>query len=184
MRPITERLADTLTLLAVIAALAGCGGATSATANLGAGAPQAAGQTPTATGPSTVDTGSRTNDTSGACSLLTTAEVAAATGRDMTTTSGAGAICIYQGSDPSKPFSLMTYSNQQDMAAMLQIEPGSLHIDGVGTDAFYTKVGGILFARNDDHALSFTDLTVGLNNPGQPPPDALVQLAKTVLAKL
>lgn len=182
MRSITRRHVCALVCAGVVTALAACGSATSVTAGAGAGASQPAAQNAPAS--SARGSGTESNGGGGACALATTAEVAAAVGRDITVANGAGSTCIYQGADPSQAFALQTYSSVAEMATQLSIEDASLHVDGLGTDAFYSKVGGILFARNGDHGLSLTDITVGLNNPGQPPPDALVQLAVKVLAKL
>ncbi len=124
-----------------------------------------------------------------ACSVVTKAEVSAVVGDTITVASGAGGICIFQTADLSKNFGVAVFTSVDTMATYLQLEPGGMHIDGVGTDAFWLP-SGILFARNGDRGVSFTDTdlaVLGVSIAGATPApasDALVQLAKTAVGRL
>ncbi len=171
-------------LVASALLIAACGGSTTAPNS----APLQHGASPSAasTSAATTGAGAAAGD---ACSVVTKAEVSAVVGYDIATTSGAGGVCAFQAADPSKYFYVTTYSGVDSMASMLQIESGSTHLDGVGTDAFWVP-SGVLFARNGDHAVAFSDPelgTLGATTAGAtlaPAPDALVQLAKTALGRL
>jgi hypothetical protein len=68
---------------------------------------------------------------------------------------------------------------------MLQIETGAEHIAGLGDDAFWVPVAGILFVRKGDHGIEISDsegaLTADIAAARQA---ALVALARTALPKL
>jgi hypothetical protein len=71
------------------------------------------------------------------------------------------------------------------MALMLEAEPGGEHIAGLGDDAFWSPLGGLLFVRKGDHGMTFIDPDLGASSltdtSGR---DALVTLAQTALPNL
>jgi hypothetical protein len=119
------------------------------------------------------------------CTLVTKDAVSVAAGFPIATTSGAAGICYYQNADPSKYLVVWRFDTQSAMASMLQIEAGSEHIDGLGDDAFWAGVGGILFVRKGDHAVEFQDpdysFTPATDTANR---DRMVTLARTALAAL
>ena len=117
------------------------------------------------------------------CSRISLSDVAAAAGRDMTTVNGAGGTCVYQGSDPSKPFYFQVLDSPDAMMSILELKPNAIPVNGLGTDAFYVTNAGILFVRNGDHGFLLTDLSKVSLGDNQTVPDSLVQLARKVLAK-
>ena len=70
------------------------------------------------------------------------------------------------------------------MATVLQIEPGSEHVTGLGDDAFWVASAGILFVRKGDHALEFLDPDSSFGAGGAASRDALVTLARSALASV
>jgi hypothetical protein len=165
--------------------IAACGGSTAGSNS----APLHHSAAPTSAASTSAGTTSGGASAVDACSVVTNAEVSAVVGDTITVASGAGGICIFQTADLSKSFGVAVYTSVDAMATYLQLEPGGMHLDGVGTDAFWLP-SGILFARNGDRGLSFTDTdlsVLGVSTAGATPgpaPDALVQLAKTALGRL
>jgi hypothetical protein len=171
-------------LLGVVAC--GGGGSTAAGAPSQAGAPVAASSSGQAAGSGGGGSGGSSGADNAACALVTKAEVAATVAYDVTTAGGAGsttgAICVFQGADPARAqFNVATFNGAANMGLMLQLEPTTPHVDGLGTDAFWAQGAGILFVRNGERAFAFTDVDLGSSAT---PPDALVQLAKTALSRL
>ncbi len=70
------------------------------------------------------------------------------------------------------------------MATILQIEPGSEHIAGLGDDAFWVAQAGILFARKGDHGVEFADPDLATDPTNTATRDALVALARTALPNI
>jgi len=97
--------------------------------------------------------------------------------------SGIGNICYFQNADLSKYLVVQLYGSQAEMGTILQIEPGSEHIAGLGDDAFWTGTG-ILFVRKGDHGIEFLDPDLGASPTDTASRDALVTLARTALPKL
>jgi hypothetical protein len=179
-------------LLASLLGVVACGGSgsTAAGAPSQAGVPVAASSSGQAAGTGGGGSGGSGGASSGAdnaaCALVTKAEVAATVAYDVTSAGGAGsttgAICVFQGADAAKAqFNVATFNGTANMGLMLQLEPTTQHVDGLGTDAFWAQGAGILFVRNGEHAFAFTDVDLGSSAT---PPDALVQLAKTALSRL
>lgn len=150
--------------------------------------PSAPAQLPGATAP-VADTSSApvsgSADAEASCNLVTKDAVGQAAGFSIATTSGAGGICYFQNTDPSKYLVVWVFGDQTAMAAMLQIEASSEHVAGLGDDAFWSGAGGILFVRKGDHAVEFQEpnfiLTPDTNTA---PRDAMVTLARTALPNL
>jgi len=124
-------------------------------------------------------------DAGTACSIVTSAAVSTATGFVVATSSGAAGICTFQNADSSQYLTVQVYGSQADMALMLQAEPGGEHIAGLGDDAFWSSLGGMLFVRKGDHGMTFLDPDLGASSltdtSGR---DALVTLARTALPNL
>ena len=120
-----------------------------------------------------------------ACSIVTSSAVATATGFTVAKSSGAAGICTYQNADSSQYLTVQVYGSEADMALMLEAEPGGAHIAGLGTDAFWSQLGGLLFVRKGDHALAFLDPDLGASSATDTSGrDALVALARTALPNL
>jgi hypothetical protein len=177
-----------MTLLALLGA---CGGSTAGTPTSSAHPIATASQVASSTAaplvapsdaPGSLSSG---QDTGAACTIVTKDAVAQAVGFAINTVSGVDSICYFQNADLSKYAVIKLYANQADMAEMLQIEAGSEHIAGLGDDAFWVPVVGILFVRHGDHAMQISDskgaLTVGSDTSLKA---ALTTLARTALPKL
>jgi len=163
--------------ISLAALLASCGGSTS-----GARSPAVTPGTAPASVPASVGatTPASSGDSSGAaCTIVTAEAVSQASGIAVKTMSGIGNICYFQNADLSKYLVVQLYGSQAEMGTILQIEPGSEHVAGLGDDAFWTGTG-ILFVRKGDHGIEFLDpeLTDTASR------DALVKLARTALPKL
>ena len=89
-----------------------------------------------------------------------------------------------QNADPSNYVVIQLYGSQADMAPMLQVEAGSEHIPGLGDDAFWAAVGGILFVRKGDHGMEILDPAFSFGAGGTAARDAMITLARTALASL
>jgi hypothetical protein len=124
-------------------------------------------------------------DASAACSLVTSSAVSTAAGFAVAKSSGAAGQCIFQNADSSQYLTVLVYGNQADMAVMLEAEPGGQHIAGLGDDAFWSQLAGMLFVRKGDHAVTFLDPDLGASSPTDTTGrDALVALARTALPNL
>lgn len=166
--------------IALAALFAACSGST-------LGTPSAAAQPPAASASTVGSTdapASSTGDTDASCTIVTSDAVAQAVGFAIATTSGAGGICYYQNADPSKYLMVQLFATQADMSLMLQIEPGNEHVAGLGDDAFWVAVGGILFVRKGDRGIEFLDPDSSFGAGGSASRDALVTLARTAVPKL
>lgn len=175
-------------LLASLLGLVACGGGGLATggAPSQAGLPIAGSSSGQAAGTAGGGDGASGSADNAACALVTKAEVSTIVAYTVTTAGGAGsvtgAICVFQGADPAKAqFNVATFNGAANMGLMLQLEPTTPHVDGLGTDAFWAQGAGILFVRNGDRAFALTDVDLGSSAT---PPDALVQLAKAALTRL
>ena len=155
-------------------------------------APTAAGQQPPLASQPGADASVASEASSGgsgggdACtSVVTSDAVGQAAGFPIANVSGAAGICYFQAADPSKYLVVWVFGSQAAMAAMLQIESGSEHVDGLGDDAFWSGAGGILFVRKGDKGIEFQDpdfvFTADTNTA---PRDAMVTLARTALPNL
>ena len=136
---------------------------------------------PTGTTPTEVQSSGASG---GACSIFTMDAVSKATGFTVTQTNGTDAICYYQSSDQSHYLNVLLYSSQADMATILQIEPGSEHVSGLGDDAFWIESAGILFVRKGDHGLELLDPDSSFAAGGAASRDALVTLARAALPSI
>jgi hypothetical protein len=124
-------------------------------------------------------------DTSAACSIVTSSAVSTATGFAVAKSSGAAGICTFQNADSSQYLTVQVYGSQADMAVMLEAEPGGEHVAGLGDDAFWSQLGGLLFVRKGDHAMAFLDPDLGSSSSTDTSGrDALVALARTALPNL
>ena len=118
-----------------------------------------------------------------ACKIVSADVVSQAVGVP-TTANGIPTICYFQNADKSKYLVISLFASAADMGQMLQIEPGSKHIDGLGTDAFWAASGGIVFVRNGDKGFELFDPDFIPATLDAPVPDALTTLAKAILANL
>jgi hypothetical protein len=120
-----------------------------------------------------------------ACSIVTSSAVSTATGFAVAKSSGAAGQCIFQNADSSKYLTVLVYGSQADMAVMLEAEPGGEHVAGLGDDAFWAPLGGLLFVRKGDRGMAFLDPDLGASSltdtSGR---DSLVALARTVLPNI
>lgn len=152
-RPRPAHLA--LVAISLAALLAACSGSTP-------GGPSAPVQLPDASGPvlgSSPAPVSGSGDSDASCTLVTKDAFGQATGFPIATTSGAGGICYFQNTDPSKYLVVWVFGNQAAMAAMLQIEDSSEHIAGLGDDAFWAGAGGSCSSGKATMASSFRTRT-------------------------
>ena len=121
------------------------------------------------------------SDAAGACSIVTSGAVSTASGFSVDAASGTDSICMFQNADKSKYLSLKWDRSQAEMSMMLQIEPGSDHIAGLGDDAFWSPTG-LLFVRKGDHALELLDPDMAdIASGGTTFRDAMVALARAAL---
>ena len=164
--------------VSLAALLAACGGSTSGTAS-----PPATPRPGSASLAASTDAPAQASstDTSAACAVVTAAAVSQAAGFSVARSSGAGQICMYQNADSSKYLAVQLYGSQADMALMLQIEPGSEHVAGLGDDAFWVAQEGLLFVRKGDHGAEFLDPDLGGSPTDTSPRDALVTLARSMV---
>lgn len=123
-------------------------------------------------------------DPNATCSIVTADAVGTAAGFAVARSSGAGGICSFQNADSSKYLTVQTYSSQADMALMLQAEPAGEHIAGLGDDAFWSQMAGLLFVRKGDHGIAFLDPDLGTVSTDTASRDALEILARAALPKL
>jgi hypothetical protein len=125
-------------------------------------------------------------DTSAACSIVTSAAVSTATGFAVAKSSAlAAGQCMFLNADSTQYLTVLVYGSQADMAVMLEAEPGGEHVAGLGDDAFWSPLSGLLFVRKGDHGMAFLDADLGSSSltdtSGR---DALVTLARTALPNL
>lgn len=116
--------------------------------------------------------------------MVTAEAVSQAAGFVVAASSGAPGVCIFQNSDKSKDMGVQVFDSQAAMATILSIETGSVHIAGLGDDAFWVPQAGILFARKGDHGVQFTDPDLGADSSNTTTRDALVALARTALPNI
>jgi hypothetical protein len=126
-----------------------------------------------------------TVSTEAACALVTKDAVATAAGYAITDVSGGGGTCMFQSADPGKFFAVQLMTGQAEMAPYVLVEPDSLHVAGLGDDAFWASTAGFMFVRKGDRAFL-------LRNPDwvMTPPtdtarlDSMTTLARTALPNL
>jgi hypothetical protein len=119
-----------------------------------------------------------------ACSIVTSDAVGLAGGFTVAASSGTDSICVFQNADKSKSLTVKLDRSQADMSLMLQLEPGSEHIAGLGDDAFWTGTG-LLFVRKGDHALELLDPDLaGIGSSGTAFRDAMITLARAALPNI
>jgi hypothetical protein len=177
----------TISLAAVLAA---CSGSTAGAPSLAAGptsgsAAAAAPASMSVAGATAAAAPVSGGDASAACSIVTSSAVSTATGFAVAQAVGAGGICYFQNADTSKYLTVQIYGSQDDMALMLQAEPGGEHVAGLGDDAFWSQLGGLLFVRKGDHGIAFLDPDLGSSSSADTSGrDALVVLARTALPSL
>ncbi len=164
--------------VALVMTLAACGGASSATPSHAITSGPATASAPVASGTTEA---SSPGASGAACTILTMDAVSQATGFTVTQTNGTDAICYYQNADQSQYLIVTLFSSQADMATVLQIEPGSEHVSGLGDDAFWVASAGILFVRKGDHGLELLDPDSSFGAGGTASRDALVTLARAAL---
>lgn len=172
--------------LSLAALLVGCGGTASTAPSIAGATPGPAatiapgtGAAATAASGATAAPGAGGDSTGAACTIVTKDAVATAVGFAINSVSGVDSICYFQNADLSKYAVIKLYANQADMADMLQIETGSEHIAGLGDDAFWVPVAGILFVRQGDHAMQISD-SEGALTAGS---DASLKASLTTLAR-
>jgi hypothetical protein len=163
--------------------LAACSGGPASTP----GAAASTGSAPTQAAASSAPAASTAADAGGgsgdACKIVSADVVSQAVGAPVTT-AGGGTICYFQNTDKSKYLVISLFASEADMGLMLQIEAGSKHVDGLGTDSFWAASGGILFVRNGNKGFELFDPDFIPATLDAPVPDALTTLAKAILANL
>ena len=171
--------------LAILLGACSAASATAAPASTGSAPSQApASSAPDASSAPAASTAAGGGGGSGdACKIVSAAVVSQAVGGP-TTANGIPTICYFQNADKSKYLVISLFASAADMGQMLQIEPGSKHIDGLGTDAFWAASGGIMFVRNGDKGFELFDPDFIPATLDAPVPDALTTLAKAILANL
>lgn len=167
--------------ISMVATLAACGGAASVAPTQATTAGPSTTSGPTGITPTAAPSSGASD---GACSILSMDAVSQATGFSVTQTNGTGAICYYQSADQSHYLIVTLFSSQADMATVLQIEPGSEHVSGLGDDAFWVASAGILFVRKGDRALELLDPDSSFGAGGAASRDALVTLARAALPSI
>ncbi len=92
------------------------------------------------------------------CDLLTTAEVATATGKPMKVSAdgGSAGVCVFAAlDDPGDVVYLQVHSAASDISGQkAQIEGLSEHLPGLGDDAFWNAALGEVFVQRGDRAFS------------------------------
>ena len=177
-------------LLALVALVGGCSGSAASTPGATArpvvtAPPAPAATTPPVAVPASPASSAAVDGSAAACRIVSPAAVGAATGFTVANASGTDTICIFQNADTSAYLSVSLFGNQAAMASMMQIEPGSAHIDGLGDDAFWVFSAGLLFVRQGDHGLEFLDPDLAASGPtDNVSRDALIVLARTALPNL
>jgi hypothetical protein len=160
-------------LCAGLAACSGSGGANAAPAHNATSAGVPGSSSPVATS-SVAASGS-------ACGLVTVSEVATATGKPMAAGQDGGSICSYSATaDPSLVVYVQIYPDTQSMAVPKQTEAGSEHLNGLGSDAFWT-VAGNLFVQKGSRGFSINMPSLALTSPKAPP--TIVALATAALSR-
>ena len=137
-------------------------------------------QRATAPGPSAVGAPSGS-----ACALVTVDEVGAATGQPMAVSGDAGTICTFSASaDASLVLYVQIYNDTTSMGLMMQVEPGSDHLTGMGDDAFWNATLGTVFVRRGDRGFSL-GLPSLANLSGSPDAikSSMVKLATAALTR-
>ena len=129
--------------------------------------------------------GTASSDNAGeACTIVTKDAVSLAMGFPVGLVAGAGPICTFQTADSSHLLAITIYHSQADMALMLQLEPGSDHVVGLGDDAYFAGGGDILFVRQGANAIEILDADLMGSAVGSAPRDAFIALAREALPKL
>lgn len=186
----TTKLDFRHTLLAVGATLmfAACsGGATPGVVSTSAAAATkaaptteaASGAAPTQAPAASADAGGTVPTEEAACALVTKDAVGTAAGYAITNVSGGGGTCMFQSAEPGKYFAVQLMTGQAEMAPYVLLEPDSLHVAGLGDDAFWASTVGFMFVRKGDRAFL-------LRNPDwvmTPPTDTVHLDSMTTLAR-
>jgi hypothetical protein len=179
------------TLLTVGATLlfAACSGAApsgTASTPAGAAASQAAAGSaaPTLAPAASSDVGDA-GSTEAACALVTKDQVATATGFSIAKVSGGGGTCFFQNAEPSQYLSVQLFTNQAGMSIWLGLESSSLHVDGLGDDAFWMGDTGMMFVRKGDRAFLLLNPAWVMTAPTDTAPLAsMTTLARAALPNL
>lgn len=172
----------TLALAAMSAiAFTACGGSSSSRPSASASGvdPSSSGPAPSATSPSA----STSTGSDPACALVTNADVSAAVGYQIVSSSGVNSalvgtdICTFQGAADGKIFYLTIYDTAQAQQLPLEIQAGSEAVSGLGDSAFWASSAGF-FVRKGDRMLGLQDLTMTAGR------DALAALAAKAVPKM
>jgi hypothetical protein len=123
-----------------------------------------------------------------ACRLLTLPEVSTATGRTMVVIADGGAtgMCVFgAATDPSNVLYLQVRTDPSDISGLKQqLEALSMHVPGLGDDAFWNATAGEVFVQKG--ARAFSVILPSLANLTSTP-DAvrsrMVALARSVLSR-
>lgn len=85
------------------------------------------------------------------CNLLTTAEISAATGDPVTTTSPGPSNCIWRGKASGVYLTIRDGSGWASAKSMMMGSGKASAASGVGDDAFFMAGGGFLYALKGSH---------------------------------
>lgn len=178
----TLHLSKGLSVFAAALLFASVAGCTASDSHTAASAPVGA-ATHKSSNPETTPALSPTLGVGGsACGLVTTDEVAAATGKPMGAGAGAGTICSYSATgDPSTVVYIQLYTDKASMGAAKATEPGSEHLSGLGDDAFWTAAGTISVQKGT-RGITISTPSRALSSPTAPA--AIVTLADNAVGRL
>ena len=163
--------------------LAACSGGAASTPGAAASTGSAPTQAEASSAPVASTAANAGSGSGDACKIVSADVVSQAVGYPATP-NGIPTICYFQNTDKSKYLVISLFASEADMGLMLQIEAGSKHVDGLGTDSFWAASGGILFVRNGNKGFELFDPDFIPATLDAPVPDALTTLAKAILANL
>ena len=118
-----------------------------------------------------------------ACDLVTKADVSAAVGYQIVTSSGVNSAlvgtdtCTFQGAAEGKVFYVTIYNTPQAQRLPLEIQAGSEPVSGLGDSAFWASSAGF-FVRTGGRVLGLQDLSMTAGR------DALAALAAKALPNM
>jgi hypothetical protein len=141
-------------LLTLALGLTACGGGSAADAAKVAANPSS-GATAEGGTPASADAGGTSGS---ACTLVTVAEVNTAMGKPAKLTGGAGDICTFgEVADPSTFVYVQIYRDDASMAVPKQLKgTGTEPLTGMGDDAFWQPVAGMVFVQKGSKAFALT----------------------------
>jgi hypothetical protein len=175
------RPAAATALVLVTAILSGCGASPKGPTTAAPASPGPTSKPAKSSAGSPTDATNPPAAASSPCSLLTGADIGTVTGLPMTVSGTDGSVtCVYLSADKTQQFSVQILANRAAMVTLLQLEAGSVHLSGLGDDAFWSGAG-ILFVRVGDRAFSLSSQSIALS--GDAAKAGMTLLATHALAK-